>query len=244
MDYFHLLDCTFLYFMLHLIHSFFIGNEGIKVGREFNELFDQWSHTYDDTVTGNDPEYEEVFTHYDVILSEVAKNASGTVVEFGVGTGNLTKKLLNRGLNVYGLEPSSEMRKIAKDKLPEVPIWDGDFLEFPNISVPIHTFVSTYAFHHLTDEEKGKAIKKYSQLLTADGRILFADTVFATEDEKKKMIEWAKRKGFNRLATDIETEYYTTIPVLQTIFNQNGFSVEFKKLNRFVWLIDAKRQNC
>ena len=37
------------------------------------------------------------------------------------------------------------------------------------------------------------------------------------------MIEWAKRKGFNRLATDIETEYYTTIPVLQTIFNQNGF---------------------
>lgn len=214
---------------------------GLSLGREFNELFDEWSLSYDNTVSGNDPEYEDVFIHYDEILTKVAEHSSGTVVEFGVGTGNLTAKLLNRGLNVYGMEPSEGMRKIARKKIPFVKIMDGDFLEFPKIPEPIDTFVSTYAFHHLTDEEKAKAIKKYSTLLNKGGRIVFADTVFATLDAKDEMIRDAKRKNFNRLAEDLEREYYTTISVLQDIFNQNGFSVSFTKLNPFVWLIDAEK---
>lgn len=213
----------------------------LRLGREFNELFDQWSHSYDNTVSGNDPEYEDVFIHYEEILSKVAKAASGTVVEFGVGTGNLTRKLLNEGLNVYGMEPSEGMRKIAQEKLPEVIILDGDFLNFPNISEQIDTFVSTYAFHHLTDEEKGEAIEKYSHLLKDGGRIVFADTVFATEEAKKEMIHEAKQKNFHRLAMDLESEYYTTIPILQDLFNQNGFDVSFAKLNPFVWFIEAKK---
>lgn len=213
----------------------------LRLGREFNKLFDQWSHSYDNTVSGNDPEYEAVFLHYDDILSKVAEKASGTVVEFGVGTGNLTEKLLKNGLNVYGMEPSEGMRKIAMKKLPEAKVLDGDFLDFPSIPVQIDTFVSTYAFHHLTEEEKGTAIQKYSLLLKEGGRIIFGDTVFATEEAKSEVIKDSKRKKFNRLAEDLEREYYTTIPVLQDLFNQNGFSVSFTKLNPFVWIIDAKK---
>ncbi|MGE8203103.1 class I SAM-dependent DNA methyltransferase [Heyndrickxia sp. NPDC080065] len=211
------------------------------MGREFNELFDQWSHSYDNTVSGKDPEYEEVFLHYDEILSKVADSSMGTVVEFGVGTGNLTNKLMKRRLTVFGMEPSEGMRKIAQEKLPDVRIFDGDFLNFPNVSESIDTFVSTYAFHHLTDKEKEIAIGKYSKLLKEGGRVVFADTVFATEEAKRGMIQDAKGKGYNRLAEDLEREYYTTISVLQDLFNQNSFSVTFTKLNPFVWLIDAKK---
>ena len=56
-------------------------------------LFDEWSDSYDQAVTGHDPEYMEVFHDYNGILKEVASKAVGFVIEFGVG-GNLTEKLI------------------------------------------------------------------------------------------------------------------------------------------------------
>jgi putative AdoMet-dependent methyltransferase len=212
--------------------------EELGLGREFNELFDEWSHSYDQTVSGHDAEYEEVFSKYDEILSAVADKAKGTVVEFGVGTGNLTAKLVNKGLHVIGIEPSTNMRKIAQNKLPNTNIIDGDFLNF-HVSEKVDTFVSTYAFHHLTDEEKRTAIATFKDRLNPHGRVVFADTVFITDEAKQEMIKESYSKGFNRLAEDLQREYYTTIPVLANLFDENGFNVSFKQLNRFVWLIDA-----
>lgn len=39
------------------------------MGREFIDLFEEWSKSYDDTVGGHDIEYQEVFKHYDGILT-------------------------------------------------------------------------------------------------------------------------------------------------------------------------------
>jgi putative AdoMet-dependent methyltransferase len=212
------------------------------MGREFNELFNEWAQSYDQTVTGHDPEYEEVFIDYDKILSTVAEKSTGTTIEFGVGTGNLTAILNNKGLNVFGIEPSEGMREIAKQKLRNITILDGDFLDFPQIDVEINTIVSTYAFHHLTDEEKDLAIQKYSKLLKDNGRIIFADTVFPSEEAKQERIQDSRNKNFNRLADDLQREYYTTIPVLRNIFEKHGFTVDFMQLNPFVWLMEAKKE--
>ncbi|WP_018663816.1 class I SAM-dependent methyltransferase [Heyndrickxia acidiproducens] len=209
------------------------------MGTEFNELFDEWSYSYDETVSGHDAEYEEVFFQYDKILKTVAAHARGTVVEFGVGTGNLTSKLLRRGLDVIGIEPSANMRKIAQSKHPDVKIIDGDFLNF-HVPKKVDSFVSTYAFHHLTDEEKTAAISNYSRQLNPGGKIVFADTIFITQEAKEEMIQEAMRRGFKRLAEDLQREYYTIVPVLASIFEDHHFSVSFRQLNRFVWLIDAE----
>ncbi|WP_046721878.1 class I SAM-dependent DNA methyltransferase [Heyndrickxia coagulans] len=209
------------------------------MGREFDALFDEWSRSYDQTVTGHDAEYEEVFSQYDKILDAVRDRATGFVVEFGPGTGNLTGKLLEKGLKIIGIEPSANMRKIAQKKHPDVKIIDGDFLNF-HVQEKADTFASTYAFHHLTNEEKRAAISLFRTRLKAGGKIVFADTVFETEEAKQEMIREAKARGFCRLAEDLETEYYTTIPVLSSIFEENGFDVSFRKMNRFVWLMDAK----
>ncbi|MGQ0421726.1 class I SAM-dependent DNA methyltransferase, partial [Bacillus sp. HC-Mk] len=101
------------------------------MGTEFNGLFDEWAHTYDSFVQGEDIQYKEVFAHYEDILEDVVNKSFGNVLEFGVGTGNLTNKLLLAGRTVYGIEPSREMRMIAKEKLPkEFSITEGDFLSF------------------------------------------------------------------------------------------------------------------
>jgi putative AdoMet-dependent methyltransferase len=212
------------------------------MGREFIGLFDEWAESYDATVDGHDIEYKEVFDGYDEILDIVASRVSGTIIEFGLGTGNLSKLLIEKGHKVIGVEPSKEMRTIAQQKLPNLEIHDGDFLNLPVISEKIDGIVSTYAFHHLTDEEKNIAIKNYSDLLHSGGKIVFADTAYKNEAAKRAIIEDAEQKGYTNLVKDLNTEYYTFLGVLDQLFTQNGFSVSFKQLNTFVWLIEATKQ--
>lgn len=93
---------------------------------------------------------------YPAILKEIVRLSGQDVLEFGSGTGNLTALLLAADKNVYGVEPSDAMKKAALQKgLPDL-FHDGDFLSFPAPPFEPDTIVSSYAFHHLTDEEKNK----------------------------------------------------------------------------------------
>jgi putative AdoMet-dependent methyltransferase len=212
------------------------------LGLEFLDVFEQWANSYDESVGGQNREYKAVFAGYEQILEAVTERSMGHVVEFGVGTGNLTKKLLDKGLNVIGIEPSLPMRGIAEAKLGSKEIiLDGDFLHFPDI-INVNTIVSTYAFHHLTDKEKNEAIAKYGKLLSKGGRIVFADTMFESVEDYTNAIVKAREEGFHNLAKDLETEYYTTIPILRTILERSGFTVGFKRCNDFVWLMEGEKQ--
>ncbi|MFC0270092.1 class I SAM-dependent methyltransferase [Metabacillus herbersteinensis] len=213
------------------------------MGREFLDLFENWAHTYDTTVNGQDTEYKEVFVRYDQILEAVTNKSGLVVLEFGVGTGNLTQKLIVSGKKVYGIEPSAPMREKALNKLSaDALLADGDFISFPKPLEDIDTIVSTYAFHHLTDNEKNQAISSYSNLLKKNGKIVFADTVFVDEFAHKQMIKKATQQNYFNLAKDLETEYYTTLSVLKTIFEDNGFTVTFTQMNDFVWLSEAVKK--
>ncbi|NMH69795.1 class I SAM-dependent methyltransferase [Bacillus sp. RO3] len=212
------------------------------MGREFLDLFQDWADSYDDTVTGKDVEYQAVFEHYESILDEVVSRSAGRVIEFGPGTGNLTKRLLEAGLEVVPFEPSPEMRAIGMQKLGEhVTFMDGDFLDF-SLKGEADSIVSSYAFHHLTDEEKGKAFRIYGKLLREGGKIVFADTMFETDQHYQAAISQAINQKYHNLAEDLNREYYTTLDVLRELLHQNGFSVTFKQLNTFVWIMEATKQ--
>lgn len=212
------------------------------MGREFLDLFTEWADTYDETVQGHDKEYEEVFRGYESILETVAKSSNGTVLEFGTGTGNLSLKLLKYADQVIGVEPSPEMRAIAQKKLGKfVEIIDGDFLHF-SVQEKVNTIVSTYAFHHLTDDEKLQAFDRYSNILGKGDKIVFADTMYESKETFAHAIQEAKDKGYHNLATDLEREYYTTIPFLQGALVARGFDVHFTQMNDFVWLMEATKK--
>ncbi|MEI4770402.1 methyltransferase domain-containing protein [Psychrobacillus sp. FJAT-51614] len=212
------------------------------MGREFVDIFDGWAHSYDESVSGKDPEYRDVFEGYEVILREVTNRVSGTVIEFGTGTGNLTAQLIKEGISVIGIEPNTKMRELTLKRFPSINVLDGDLLQFNIENENIDAIVSTYVFHHLTDEEKGEALKKYAQLLSKQGKIVFADTVFITEEAKQAQIEKERNRGFNNVADDLEREYYTTIPILTNLFEEAGFQVSFQKMNDYVWLLDATKK--
>ncbi|MCK6257854.1 class I SAM-dependent methyltransferase [Fictibacillus sp. KIGAM418] len=209
------------------------------MGREFISLFDEWAESYDQSVSGQDEEYKEVFDRYGEILEAVASRTTGTVAEFGVGTGNLTEKLLDAGRTVYGIEPSKGMREKTKARFADLQLFDGDFLAFPELPGEIDAIVSTYAFHHLTDKEKDSAIQLYSQILKENGKIVFADTAFINEADRQERYRIVKDQGYLNLLQDLQTEYYTTLEVLKEIFQKYGFEVSFEKLNTYVWLMEA-----
>lgn len=208
------------------------------MGREFLDIFEQWAHSYDESLISN-REYEEVFRDYEMILQEVVNRSNGYIVEFGSGTGNLTIKMINKGLNVTAFEPSPSMRSLALNKIGEkAEIEDGDFLHFSLKNTP-NTFVSTYAFHHLTDKEKEEAIRLYSNYLPIGGKIVFADTMFQTQEHYKLAINDAINKQFYNLAEDLQREYYPTISVLNKMLENNGFQTTFKQYNQFVWILEG-----
>ncbi|MEW8970491.1 MAG: methyltransferase domain-containing protein, partial [Mesobacillus sp.] len=188
-----------------------------------------------------DIEYREVFENYDKILETVAIKSNNTVLEFGVGTGNLTEKLISLGRVVYGVEPSKVMREKTKARFKDLHLYDGDFLNFPELRGKVDSIVSTYAFHHLTDEEKDTALKLYSTLLGDQGKIVFADTAFVNEEHREERHRIVKEQGYENLFADLKREYYTTLEILERLFEKNGFQVSFEKMNSYVWLMEAVR---
>jgi putative AdoMet-dependent methyltransferase len=211
----------------------------------FNDLFDQWAEDYDQAVAGGHPEYIEVFEGYDNILKSVVDSLvlpkGSVVMEFGVGTGNLTSLLLTSGYRVIGIEPSAAMREKAKAKLPDLELHEGHFLQVPAGLPSVDAIVSTYAFHHLTDEMKDRALRDFVNRLNPGGKIVFADTVFRDEATKLEMQREAEMRGFHELALDLKREYYPVVSRIESAFHQAGLTVRLKQLNRYVWLMVAER---
>lgn len=215
------------------------------MGREFLNVFSQWAEEYDDYVQGKDQQYKEVFADYDRILEEIVEKSSDNVMEFGIGTGNLTYKLLNAEKSVFAVEPSSQMRKLANKKLPEhFMVYDGDLQQYPTPPHKIDTIVSSYVFHHLTDEEKSIVLKQYNQLLTFGGKVIFADTMFISEAAYKLMIEEAMNMGYAELVEDLNREHYPLLPVVYEALKQAGFSdLSFRQMNKFVWIFEGTKMS-
>ena len=93
------------------------------------QLFDRWAQHYDSSVPGRDS-----FPHdgYEKVLELVAATASVrpgmTILDLGIGTGNLAAHFVEQGCTVWGVDFSSEMLKRARDTLPQVVLVQADLL--------------------------------------------------------------------------------------------------------------------
>lgn len=213
------------------------------MGREFLTIFSDWATSYDATVSGNDPEYKEVFENYDELLTKIAYLSGDTILEFGSGTGNLTEKFLTMRKTVYPVEPSTEMIAIAKAKqiLKDQEFIEGDLEVFPLPNEPIDTVASSFVFHHLTEMEKEKVIRMYSDILPVSGKVIIGDTMFLSFESFKAILNDAYETGKLELAEDLEREYYPLISDLENYFRRAGFKTQFIQMNKFAWILEATK---
>ncbi|WP_215142549.1 class I SAM-dependent methyltransferase [Exiguobacterium qingdaonense] len=203
----------------------------------FMDIFKDWAKNYDTAVGGHDEQYHEVFVGYEQMLDEVALNVTGTVLEFGVGTGNLSARI-QKGNPLIAIEPSPEMRQIAIDKLG-IEVQEGDFLRYPDVP-HIDTVVSSYAFHHLTDSEKETAIGQYARTW-GHPKFVLLDTMFESPTSRQDIIDWATAKGYSDLVEDLNREYYPYTTTIRSMLETNGYKVTMTQKNKFVWLVVATK---
>ena len=211
----------------------------------FNDLFDNWAIHYDESVFAKKGEYYEVFENYEGILEATVDAinlpSGATVLDIGSGTGNLSITAAKKGYEVTAIEPNLKMRQIASSKYPLIPVQNGSFLTLPIPDHSIDAIISSYAFHHLSDDEKAKSVKFLVTKLTSRGKIIITDTMYETPKVGEQLLKESLDKGATALANDLKTEFYTTHDVLKQILEDVGFKVSFKKQNKFVWILIAER---
>ncbi|KPU63468.1 methyltransferase [Thermococcus sp. EP1] len=190
--------------------------------------FDRWAETYDEDVARKD----WIHRNYEKVLKLVAEKAKGVVVDIGCGTGNILRFI--KCEQYIGVEPSGEMRKVFKEKWGFEPV-NGHFLNIPLPDGIANTVITTYAFHHVPDEEKEKAIKEMFRVLKPDGRLIIADVMFKSEKEKRRIGEE------DGITEEIEDEYFATIEHLRKVCERGELVFTFEQVTRYVWVVEVKR---
>lgn len=152
--------------------------------------FDLWADGYDKTVQVSEENGVYPFAGYRAILNmifnEVMEKENARVLDIGFGTGVLTAKLYENGHHIDGIDFSEKMIALAQAKMPKANLIEWDIVNGLPEEIKGKQYdyiVSTYALHHLTDEEKVSFIMELMPVLTDGGKILIGDIAFETRQE-------------------------------------------------------------
>ncbi|MSP42406.1 MAG: class I SAM-dependent methyltransferase [Alphaproteobacteria bacterium] len=110
--------------------------------------------------------------------AKAVPKARGRVLEIGVGSGlNIPYYDAARVEMLYALEPSSEMRALAAERVKSAP-FKVEFIDLPGESIPladssVDTVVTTYTLCTIPDTLK--ALQGMMRVLRPDGELLFCE---------------------------------------------------------------------
>ena len=205
---------------------------------------DEDAATYDqDVLRPEDPVREG----YAEVLDWVAQNAGitrdSTVVELGSGTGNLTARLpLCRSL--VCVDVSGEMTRIAKQKLcsaSHISYVQADILEYFDADIPpFDVAISTYAVHHLTQQEKELLFDRLVRQLPSGGCALFGDLMLESAQAERILIDRYRSIGDDATADAIEEEFFWHVNASVGYLHNLGFSVETIRFSTLSWGIKVR----
>ena len=150
--------------------------------------FDLWADNYDQTVQLSEEKNEYPFAGYKAILNniynEVMAKSNASVLDIGIGTGVLAKKLYENDHQITGVDFSEKMLENTQLKMPNAQLINWDINEGvpEGLKDSAYDFiVSTYTLHHLTDVQKVQFIKDLSNYLKPNGKIVIGDISFETQ---------------------------------------------------------------
>ena len=217
------------------------GNKvaSIREGWKDKWNFNSWADSYDEDVKV-DRGALKIYENYNKVLNKVYEKSTITgenisVLDIGVGTGNLAKKFLENNYRVVGIDQSREMLRVAKHKYPNLKVRLGEFLKIPFNDKVFDIIVSTYAFHHLNSEEKSLAIKEMIRVLKDNGKIVIGDLMFKNRVEE----EWVLKELTEVQVDEIKDEYYSYIDELESEFMKYNKKLNYEKIDRFISVIEV-----
>lgn len=185
---------------------------------------------------------------YDEALNWVARTASRleglSVLELGTGSGNLATRLTNyRELTCVDI--SEKMMELAKHKLSHannVEYTISDLLQFFDVTdKTFDCIVSTYAIHHLTEDEKMFLFEKIYFHLNAGGSFICGDVMFENEQAKQDLLKKYIEEDIQQVIHDIHDEFFWDLSAARKKWQSLGGKVEVKRFSELSWGIHATK---
>lgn len=117
------------------------------------------------------------------------------MLELGVGTGQLTERLVAAGCEVCGIDLSGAMLERARARAPSARLFHADlFSAWPGelTGLAFDGIVSSYVFHEFSDTVKVAVLRGLAERrLAPNGVIAIADLVFASREElERQRLAW------------------------------------------------------
>ncbi|SEP68808.1 putative AdoMet-dependent methyltransferase [Virgibacillus subterraneus] len=187
-----------------------------------------------------------VHQDYDKALSRIADTIklqpNDVCVDVGVGTGNLGSRFLDKQVNVIGVDQSERMLNVCSEKHPTIETRKGHFLALPLLDNHADGIVSSYALHHISENEKLLALEEMSRVLKEDGQICIVDLMFQDEQHRKEVIERFRTQGNTEAIEAIEDEYYADQSKLVEWLFANNYRVETYQFNDILSMVYAMKR--
>jgi putative AdoMet-dependent methyltransferase len=178
------------------------------------------------------------------VIRQARIESSSRVLELGSGTGNLSCLIPQCGELVCA-DLSEQMEAIAHSKLGHIRnrrFIKADILDvFDHERAPFDSVISTYAVHHLTDNEKRLLFSKVFTSLVPGGRAVFGDLMLQKQEEKLSKIQEYLSKGDAKTAQAIEEEFFWSIDAAKADLIVLGFQVETKRFSDLSWGVVARK---
>lgn len=108
------------------------------------------------------------------------------VLDLGAGTGKLTTRLAERGLDVVAVDPLPEMLELLTNSLPDTPALLGTAEDIPLPDDSVDAVLVAQAWHWFDPE---RAVKEVARVLRPGGRL---GLIWNTRDER---MGWVKDLG-------------------------------------------------
>lgn len=154
-----------------------------------SDLFDRWASTYAKTVRDTDEENSYPFAGYEEIKKRIIAafgvGPPGSVLDMGVGTGEITRPLYEAGHTVTGVDASMPMIQEAEKAMPRARFIHADFFSALKSLEPAayDAVILNYAIHHLNRGNQKTLLKSLHPFLKPGGIILIGDVMRRTEAE-------------------------------------------------------------
>ncbi len=157
------------------------------------QTFNSWADSYNEDVRMTQEKGEYPFAGYketiQLIVDYVDNNKPETIVEMGIGTGFLSKKLYDKGHFIIGVDFSEKMIDHAFSIMPNAKFINTDFRNAINYLEPesISCYIFSYAIHHLTPYSQYQLLRDLQKTLKKDGKIIIGDVMRRTPEELKQL---------------------------------------------------------
>ncbi|NHN35369.1 MerR family transcriptional regulator [Paenibacillus agricola] len=162
-------------------------------------------------------------------------------LDIGAGTGNLAGRLLELGAEVSAVEQSREMLARCRSKYPALQAKLGNLLALPFFDGQFHWVGTSFAFHHVNENQQLLGLEEMHRVLRPHGRIVITGLMFEHAEARAVALNRLKEAGRSDLQAALASIHPSDRSQLLQWFHLHGYTTLYQQINEWVHMVYALR---